>query len=175
MLDKIKGCLFYKKNELKEIKESVVEMKESIKNIQESIVLEENESDENIDLDTKENIKYAKYLKNEILTEKSFLQKFKEHSFVLFLIIVFSFVYIIFFTQETCLKKVYELTVFPSVIFILTNMTAMNIQDLKSKHNLKLKFIEVVKPLYIEGSLKKEPELEQFYMKLLNLCESDRN
>ena len=73
------------------------------------------------------------------------------------------------------LASLFGYTIFPLVIFLVTNITAMNIQDLKSKHDLKLKFIEVVKPLYIEGSLKKEPELEQFYMKLLNLCESDRN
>ena len=69
MLDKIKGCLFYKKNELKEIKESVVEMKESVKKIHESIV--------DIDPNTEENIKYAKYIKNEIMTKKVFFSNCK--------------------------------------------------------------------------------------------------
>lgn len=193
MLDKIKGCLFYKKNELKDIKESVVEMKEYIKNIQESIVVEESNKVEDSDDDqvVVEKVKYCRYLIHMIHTKAENKKKGRDVAiiciilFIALMVIlakgnVFDSEYLLTFFNKSqikvssnnvfaYIKDVIVVIEIPLVMYIFTDANT-NINHSKHENETRInEFIRVAMPLYCDKTLdrSKYMDVKVFYEKIL--------
>ena len=190
MLDKIKGCLFYKKNELKEIKESVVEMKESIKNIQESIVVEDSNKDENNDVDqeVQEKIKYCRYLVASIHTRKK-VKSFKRSAlFIMVSILIVSLAllfwfryaesidfYLFFKTENKFYIDVLVAIEIPLIVYVFTGVNSVVIRFKLYNEKIIKEFYKIALPLYAKGKISEQENIDlyKFYTMIQNPKGSD--
>lgn len=185
MLDKIKGCLFYKRNEIKEIKKSIVEMKESIKKIQDVVMLEDSNKDEDNDVDqeVQEKIKYCQYLISTFKPKKD-NKGFLKCSSIVGIILLLMFSYILYCASTSAVLSddvkdfainIISVIEIPLGMFILTDSIS-SVRNTKIENENRInEFIKSAMPLFTAGFLNDEEyiNIKNYYLHFTNLNDDE--